>query len=119
MPAGRPSNKNYDKFSIFYSDGELKSGNKLVKQIKAEFEEEKISYEYKEGKEIFYVPQETADYIRRSKSGGLLSDTRCIHCRKKIIMLFSSIRNEELSTCPKCNRNIYCKTDKKVRKRIW
>lgn len=117
---GRPSNKNYNKFTMFYSeDGDVKDAKKLAQQISNEYmKEEKLYYTYKERSRILHIPKETAKFISLTKIGGILSDIKCVHCRKTIVMLFSTIRQEKMEVCPLCHKNIYDKNDKKVR-RVW
>lgn len=118
---GRPSNKNYNKFSILYSEeGDMRDAKKLAEQISKEYkEEEKQYYTYKERSKTLHIPRETAKFISLTKVGGILSDVKCAHCGKTIVMLFSTIRAEQMEICPLCNRNIYDKNDKKINKVWW
>ena len=117
---GRPANVNYNTFTIFYSDGEMVNGKKMAKEITEAYvrENDKRYYTFYDRKRTMHVPNETARYITLSKIGGTFSNVTCAHCKKEIVMLFQTIRNEEMEQCPLCNRNIYDKEDKKVRK-VW
>lgn len=95
--------------SIYYDTGEVENGLKLKRLIENEYESNDYNkvYKYKKGKEIYHIPQTTAIIIKTNSNGVLLSDTKCVNCGKNVMMKLTTIRDQDVSTCPVCKKNLY------------
>ncbi|MGL5507271.1 MAG: hypothetical protein ACRDB0_05135 [Paraclostridium sp.] len=69
--------------------------------------------------ETFYVrtnigvlPRMTYDFIVFTKNSVVLEAVLCVNCKEYVIMSTQAVKNEDITICPCCMKNIYKKGKK-------